>query len=726
MGRTIGATRWVSSFLVHSSALKLPMTTPSISPTGMRGKEARQSVPLGRVELLFDSGEVEQTWDVGLGNWTVGSSPQCGIAIVGDSSIAARQLELTVGKKYTLLKAPHPIRVAGRMVREWLIDRTIVVECGSRKLRIYPVGFSSSELAPVSVVTQERISDIASKLATVQSPSLPPESSQSTIAVDNSLVANLDLKRQLDDMRLALEEMQARISAVSDPDFLEQRIQSLTRRSISAIEENLGQQMRQPLHEEITDLLQQERKRWESELQHRLESLEVQLRQTSSQVDEKFRTAQQDIGQINQRVEELVGERDIVQSISDGPQSYGVQYSLDLARSRNSPPTGSDSHGGGNSESPGTNPSESSCALPSQSDEDSDYIPSMYDSDSQERESSPYYSQYSSSEERNQDSDESAVVDSDEVVEFQVDDESISLRLNRMLGEHVERRPPTEQPKAEGAVFNVYNSIAVSEATNRNSQASDESSALSGRYLLELNHIQEPSSDAKDPSPNAKGSLDRSTGHPTARGGQLGDSNSGDHSADEASIEEYMQRLLERVRSGPSSGSATGIPSELPKNAAPSARVGQRNAMVSGSASPSGARASVRVSGSGRTATKPVPEVKSDIQALRELANSNARRAINRSVVRRSGSRGLAKSIIAGVALFSSIALLLIDVEDAKIKFGGIALSLIIAVVWGFDTAKDLYSMLTNRDKADQEEALASAPTAKATETTAKKTKETT
>jgi hypothetical protein len=34
----------------------------------MRGKEARQSVPLGRVDLLLDSGEVEQSWDIGLGS----------------------------------------------------------------------------------------------------------------------------------------------------------------------------------------------------------------------------------------------------------------------------------------------------------------------------------------------------------------------------------------------------------------------------------------------------------------------------------------------------------------------------------------------------------------------------------------------------------------------------------------------------------------------------------
>jgi signal transduction histidine kinase len=674
------------------------MTIPSMSSSGMRGKEARQSVPLGRVDLLLDSGEVEQSWDIGLGSWSVGSSPQCGISISGDSSIAPRHLELTVGKRYTLLKAPHPIAVAGRIVREFLIDRTTEVECGSRKLRVYPVGFSASELGPVSVVTRERILDVASKLATVQSPNIPPASSQSTVTSDTSLAASSDLKRQLDEMRMALEEMQARISAVSDSEALERRIQSLTSQSISAIEENLGQQMRQPLREELADLLQQERGRWESELQQRLGSLEVQVRQTSSQVDETLRTARQDIGQINQRFQEFVDERGSLRPILNEPQLHRAQAS----------------------------PSDIPYALPSQSEEEGDNEASMYGSDSEERELSPYDSQSFQGEKQDSESYSSEAMDSDEVLEFQVDDESISLRLNRMLGEHVERRPPTEAPKAEGSVINVYNSISVADAAKEISPPTDESSALSGRYLLELNHIQDPVGDAQDSSPKAKGSMDRSTGDKQARGGQLGDSDLGDQSSDEASIEEYMQRLLERVRTGPSGTGATGIPTELPKNAAPAIRAGQRNATVTGSTSASGSRASARVSGSGRTATKPVPEVKSDIQALRELANSNARRAINRSAVRRSSSQGLAKSIIAGAGLLSGVALLLMDVEDTKVKFGGIAVSIIIALVWGFDTCKDIYSMLLNRDKVDQEETPEAAPTGNTSVAKTKKPRETT
>jgi len=668
----------------------------------MRGKEARQSVPLGRVDLLLDSGEVEQSWDIGLGNWSVGSSPQCGISISGDSSIAPRHLELTVGKRYTLLKAPHPIAVAGRIVREFLIDRTTEVECGSRKLRIYPVGFSAIELGPVSVVTQERILEVASKLATVQSPKLPPPSSQSTVNSETSLAASSELKRQLDEMRMALEEMQARISAVSDSEALERRIQSLTSQSISAIEENLGQQMRQPLREEVADLLQQERRRWESELQQRLDSLEVQVRQTSSQVDESLKNARQDIGQINQRFQEFVDERGSARPILDEPQPNRAQAS----------------------------PSDIPYALPSQSEEEGDNAASMYDSDSEERELSPYDSQdfqgeQQDSESYTSESEESESEESDEVLEFQVDDESIRLRLNRMLGEHVERRPPAEAPKAVGSVINVYNSIAVADAAKGISPPTDESSALSGRYLLELNHIQDPVGDAQDSSPRANGSMARSTGDKQAKGGQLGDSDLGDQTADEASIEEYMQRLLKRVRTGPSGAGATGIPTELPKNAAPAVRAGQRNVTVPGSTSASGSRASVRVSGSGRTATKPVPEVKSDIQALRELANSNARRAINRSTVRRSSSRGLAKSIIAGAGLLSGVALLLMDVEDAKVKFGGIAVSIIIALVWGFDTCKDIYSMLLNRDKIDQEDTPEDAPTGKTAVAKTKKSRET-
>ena len=686
----------------------------------MRGKEARQSVPLGRVELLLDSGEVQQSWDVGLGSWSVGSSPQCGISIAGDTSIAARHLELTVGKRYTLLKAHHPIGVGGKIVREWLIDRTTVVDFGSRKLRIYPVGFSASELAQVSVVTQERISEVASKLATIQRPDRPPASSQPTVAAESSVAESSDLKKQLDEMRSVLEEMQVRISAVSDSEALERRIQSLTSRSIAAIEENLGQQMRQPLREEIADLLQQERRRWESELQHRLDSLEVQVRQTSSQVDESLKNARQDIGQIKQHFKEFVVERDSSNLISDGRRSRTSPDSEGEVRGQNASSVSNDSHDDGVSSPQGVEPTEASYEAHPDMQEYGDFGSSVFDSDSEDRNLSPYDSSYPQNQEQDQEPNDSTLSDAEEVLEFQVDDESISLRLNRMLGEQVERRPPTEQPKAEGAVINVYNSISVANASAGVAAVPEESSALSGRYLLELNHIPDQASDAKSSSPDTKRAPDRGLGGTTARSTSLDDSD-GDHSSDEASIEEYMQRLLERVRSGPSSTSASGIPTETPKNVTSSPRAGQRNATVGGTASSAGSRASGRVTGGVRTATKPVPEVKSDMQALRELANSNARRAINRSVVQRSSSRGLAKSIIAGTALLSGVALLFMEVEDAKVKFGGIALSMIIAVVWGFDTCKDLYSMLLNQDKEDQDEAKESGPPAKSPVMKAKK-----
>jgi hypothetical protein len=60
--------------------------------------------------------------------------------------------------------------------------------------------------------------------------------------------------------------------------------------------------------------------------------------------------------------------------------------------------------------------------------------------------------------------------------------------------------------------------------------------------------------------------------------------------------------------------------------------------------------------------------------------------------------------MMAGISLLSGIALLMMDVENASIKFGGIAVSLIIALVWGFDTCRDLYSMLLNKDKEEHDE----------------------
>ncbi len=669
----------------------------------MRGRETRQSVPLGRVELLFDNGEVEQTWDVGLGSWSVGSSPQCGISIAGDSSIAARHLELTVGRRYTLLKAGDPIRVAGRIVREWLIDRTTVVECGNRKLRIYPIGFSASDLAQVSVVTQERIPEVASKLATVASTMSPTAVSESTAPADSETAMSSDWKRQLEEMRIALEEMQARVSAVSDPDALEHRIQSLANRSLSALEENLSQQVRQPLREEIAGLIQQERSRWESELQQRLDSIEVQLRKTSSQVDESLRVAKQDIGEINQRFQEFVVDRESANRVSHEQQSPRDQLSPLPERSRSTGSSSSELRREDATFMQRANPLESSYAEQLNSQQERDCTASAVDSDSEEQSFFPYGPSHSETTEQDQESNQAGDSDSDEVLEFQVDDESISLRLNRMLGERAERRSAAEGPKAERVASLKDDSAEVSERSSSYGPDVDGSTALSGRHLVELKHLHDSDIDERALSTAPKESIGPGSGGSFAKGTHSADSDPSDRSTDEASIEEYMQRLLERVRSGPSGNSATAIPSELPKNSVPTPKVGQRNAAASVS-SATGMRAGNRVAGSGRTATKPVPEVKSDIQALRELANSNARRAINRSTSRRSGSRGLAKSMMAGISLLSGIALLMMDVENASIKFGGIAVSLIIALVWGFDTCRDLYSMLLNKDKEEHDE----------------------
>lgn len=670
------------------------MTIPSITPSGLRGKETRNSATLGRVELLLENGDIEQTWEIGLGAWTVGSSPQCHISISGDSSIEPRHFELTVGKRYTLAKAAHTIRIAGRVVREWLIDRTTVIDCGSRKLMVYPIGQPLGERIPITVVTQERIPEIASKLGSSpnrnQVTENSPESSQSV----NVTSATADLRKELDELRDAVGAMQGRFSTASELDALDQKLEQLTNKSIAAIEEELGDKIRRPLRDEFLELFQQERPRWETSLKIRMDSLESNVHQISEHLEETIRNARIEISTISQRFEQLLAEYKALKytvdesrladrnSSSPGPVA---RVERDLQRSAHLEPETNYQNLLDESESEYT-------------EEENSSNPVSVDDDFEDRNSDVY----DSSNERN----ESASVepeDSEELLEFQVDDESISLRLNRMLGEHIERKTASSDLQSKELAVESDRIPESLEDLKDVSSNANESAAHSGKYLMELDHLQESSIHSKDA---LRGSPAKGYEESTGRSVRSADADPSDNSTDEDSIEEYMQRLLARVRTGPgASGSATAVTSEPPKNSVPVPRPGQRNAASGGavSSAASTSRNSLRSSNAARTATKPTNEVKSDLQALRELANSNARRAIDRSASRRQGSRGLGKSVIAIIALCCCIALFFIEVDDVKIKFGGIGLSLIIAIVWGFDTFRDVYAMLMMKKSHEQE-----------------------
>jgi len=169
-----------------------------------------------------------------------------------------------------------------------------------------------------------------------------------------------------------------------------------------------------------------------------------------------------------------------------------------------------------------------------------------------------------------------------------------------------------------------------------------------------------------------------------------------------------MQRLLQRVRTGPSAAETGSGPKKEPTKGSSAVRAvestrrqGDSNANRSEATGPTTEKSKTATF---KTPPKPIEEVKSDLAALRELANTNARRAINRSAIRRTGSKGLAKTALTVVALICGTALFFTPGIGDGVRFGGIGVSLIIALLWGFEALREIVSMLFQRKQRNQYE----------------------
>lgn len=154
----------------------------------------------------------------------------------------------------------------------------------------------------------------------------------------------------------------------------------------------------------------------------------------------------------------------------------------------------------------------------------------------------------------------------------------------------------------------------------------------------------------------------------------------------EESIEEYMQKLLQRVKQG-SDGAETPI-EDLTVKSAPRSRREFLN------------RASKPVELDDVTheppkSGEPIPEpakrpspAQVDMDALRELANSNARRAIARSENKRANTTILIKVAITSFAIAAAALILLLNGFNMNPPFAGFVAALVVAFLWGTDCYK--------------------------------------
>ena len=176
---------------------------------------------------------------------------------------------------------------------------------------------------------------------------------------------------------------------------------------------------------------------------------------------------------------------------------------------------------------------------------------------------------------------------------------------------------------------------------------------------------------------------------------QAADENPTSH-GEEESIEVYMQRLLHRVRGGAGDGIAPSSQSALPP--IPSKAAGQASAgaithsrsRVAASlgldlADPETMPKVEKLSEELFVPRQQAPEHRIDLDALRELANTNARRAISRSDIRRTNSAFFVKMGVTGLAVTSAVALFLFNGFSLNAPFAGMVSAIVVAGLWGHD-----------------------------------------
>jgi hypothetical protein len=159
---------------------------------------------------------------------------------------------------------------------------------------------------------------------------------------------------------------------------------------------------------------------------------------------------------------------------------------------------------------------------------------------------------------------------------------------------------------------------------------------------------------------------------------------------EEESIEEYMQRLLHRVRG------TDNLPASQPTLPPTKASTAARTAGPAASGSvPSVSMDSSDVVSAPLVAElltnesfvprQQAPEHRDELDALRELANSNARRALSRSDHRRMNSAFFFKLGVTAVAVFSAVAILMLNGLVLNMSFVGMLAAVIVAILWGYD-----------------------------------------
>ena len=174
------------------------------------------------------------------------------------------------------------------------------------------------------------------------------------------------------------------------------------------------------------------------------------------------------------------------------------------------------------------------------------------------------------------------------------------------------------------------------------------------------------------------------------------------------SVEDYMRRLLARMRGvsesevslpgldekpAPQPAPAPAARPEAPKSAVEALIANESTATVSNLESLSDAWTDP-FNGQKHAPRPPRAEINEDINAMRELANTSARSAIQMSARRRHGTAVLIKSSVAMVGLCAGLALISINGVRVNIALIATIASFLVTAIWGYDALATLRPLL--------------------------------
>jgi hypothetical protein len=268
--------------------------------------------------------------------------------------------------------------------------------------------------------------------------------------------------------------------------------------------------------------------------------------------------------------------------------------------------------------------------------------------------------------------------------------DSMVDRLQRMLGTAKLSQQTDELESVRSPRESERWSQRYSEQTNDSNAANDEvpDDLQSSEFATQSPPSEPVASSQLHSLPARNEQSEIETHHDDSSNSESGgDSESG---GEEESIEAYMQRLLNRVRGGAEpekfeSVAKTSKPETISTTASsrPKSKVAASMGLdMQADAAPVAVE---KLSEAAFVPRQQAPEQRNELDALRELANTNARRAISRSDNRKTNSAFYIKLGITALAVTSGVALFLFNGLTINAPFAGMVSAFIVALLWGYD-----------------------------------------